>query len=109
MNRNNLIVFFIGLNLAALSECCDAVLSATNNGIYVAVASFGLDTRYSTNRSIPYDNQLLWCPYSNLGHFRIYYFNPNYGFRMKMLDPDGKETARTPLGQKYGSRFDHIL
>jgi len=28
---------------------------------------------------------------------------------MKMFGPDGKETAKTALGQQYGSRFDHAV
>ena len=83
-----------------LFEATGASLSATNNGIYVAVASMRPDEIDRTNGAIPYEAKLIWCPYSAVGYRRIPYGNPNYAFRVKMLGPDGKESVRTELGEK---------
>jgi len=61
------------------------------------------------NGAFLFDDMLIWRPFSNVGYRRILYGNVNYAFRVKMLGPDGKETARTELGKEYGFRFDQLI
>jgi hypothetical protein len=91
-----------------LRQSLGAVLSETNDGIYVAVYGVGERVGLESKDPFQYDDEFIWCPFSNVGLVRVYFPNPNYAFRIRMISPDGKETRKTPLGQTYGSRFDHL-
>ena len=45
-------------------------------------------------------------PFCNTGDVVLAVAAPIYGTRIKMTGPDGKEVSKTPLGQKFGSKFD---
>jgi hypothetical protein len=89
--------------LTSLFPVAAVELSTTNDGIYVGIAG-GLTGQYP----IPFDTRLVWRPFSDSGALELNYPKPEFGVKVKMWGPDGRETPKTPLGRKFGSKFDSV-
>ncbi len=76
-------------------------LSETNQGIYLAVGG-----GRSTNEPIRFDEKLGYMPFCNTGDVMLAEASPVYSTRIKLISPGGREVAKTPLGQSFGSKFD---
>jgi hypothetical protein len=100
----NKICASIFLALLSLSiHVAGAVLSNTNNEIYIAIS--GTSTAYEPVR---FDERLVWRPFCNTDVVQINYPDPEYLVKFKMTGPDGKERTKTELGKKFGSAFDKV-
>lgn len=104
------------LLLGLLIFCTDlwqssgAVLSTTNSGIYLAIGSWQPQSGAPLDENAPlqFDQNFVWEAFSTAHGVRLNYPNPEFGIRVKLLDPDGKESPKTALGKKYGSKFDGV-
>ncbi len=84
--------------------------SGTNNGVYVAIAGW----RHTTNGGfvdspvIRCDDKLVWCPFSTKGNTEVVYPLPEFGIKIRMVGPDGRDVRKTGLGKRFGSKWDTL-
>jgi len=87
-----------------------AVLSATNGGIFLAIGAMQPLSGAVLDENAPllFDRSFVWEPFSNVGDVELLYPKAEFGIRVKMLDPNGRETPRTSAGKECGSKFDAV-
>ena len=96
-----LLTFVFSISLLSLSQALGAVLSATNSGIYIAVAGAS-----SAKETIRFDDRLVWRPFCNIGVVQLNYADPDYSIRVNMIGPDGKLVTKTEKGKTFGANFE---
>jgi hypothetical protein len=47
-------------------------------------------------------------PFCDTGRVELAYPKPEYGVKIKMTGPDGREVSKTTLGKSFGSKFDQL-
>ena len=97
---------FICLNLLLLllrpSHAFAAVLSSTNNGVYIAIGGM------SSNECLRYDERIVWHAFCTNGSVDLNYPAPAFGTKIRMTGPDGREVAKTDLGNSFGTKFEKV-
>jgi hypothetical protein len=87
-----------------------AVLSVTNSGIFLVIGAPQpiSGATLDENAPMPFDQKLVWEPFSNIGAVDLNYPSPEFGIRVRMYGPDGREALKTGLGSLFGSKFDLV-
>ena len=83
-------------------------LSETNNGLFIAITG----EQSNTNNAVPFDKRLVWLPYCNTNTggplIELDFPSPEYGRKINMIGPDGKNVRKTSMGESYGSRWNQL-
>ena len=101
---------FILLYFCATRNASGVVLSATNNGFFLAVGAWQplSGGKLDENAPIRFDEKFVWEPFSNVGAVRFNYPNPRFGIKVSMTGPDGKAVRKTEEGAAFGLKFDSV-
>jgi hypothetical protein len=102
------------LSLMAFTSRGSLVFSGPTNGLYVGVSCandmFSADIAGITNNvPIPYNDELAVIYFCKTGFVNLLLpLNKEISIKFQMRDKDGKEVAKTPLGELWGSQIQNF-
>ena len=103
-------IFPVAIILSFAFHTAGTSLSETNNGIYLAIAGWrpSSSVGFVTNDVLYSNDGLLWRPFCNTGAVELNYPTYDYGVKINLVGPDGKDVPKSKVGSGFGSKFDQV-
>ncbi len=107
----NRLTISILIYLTSAMQIFAVEMSEITNGLYLAIGAWRqapTSGQLVTNETIRFDDKIAWCVFFKDGKMEINYPDAIHGVKIKMLDSDGNELAKTELGKSFGSKWEHL-